>query len=109
VQKGHRIAGTVFLIEQDPIKTHSGRHFGRKRGTQVAPGSGHEFTAENSTPYKFHHLFESFRAKYSIHKQSFDMPFKQVLTNMFGDHRFIFFKGIQITITQIGCDLKPDV
>ena len=37
------------------------------------------------------------------------MPFKQVLKNMFGDHRFIFFKGIQITITQIGCDLKPDV
>jgi hypothetical protein len=108
----------VFLIEQDPIKTHSGRYFGRKRGTQVAPGSGHEFTApgsgheftaENSTPYKFHHLFESFRAKYSIHKQAFDVPFKQVLTNMFGDHRVIFFKGIQIPITQIGCDLKPDV
>ena len=37
------------------------------------------------------------------------MPIEQVFANMFGDHRFIFFKGIQITITQVCRDLKPDV
>ena len=37
------------------------------------------------------------------------MPIKQVFADMFGNHRFIFFKGIQITITQVCRDLKPDV